>query len=326
MPQADFWAAMNSPFSLYSLDALKDPNNILIAVQIFAGVSLMLVLSFFFRRSKLGKKLNDKIETLSPIGLLFVRAALAISLFFSAYSYDFLGPELKMSFLPFAPLIQAALYLISFMIAVGFLTELAAGAALIIFFIGFFTFGGYVFTYLNYLGSILVLLLFGMRKWSVDGYLFGPLKRFKDFRKYGTTIVRICYGLALVYAAVTVKFLHPELVVDIVKTWNLTQFGWLFPSDPLLIAFGAGLAETAIGLFIIFGFELRLTVLVSLFYITLSLFFFRELVWPHLMLYGISFNLLVQPEIFTLDHFFEKKLSNLWLHPFHPHVKASEKK
>ncbi|GBD34292.1 hypothetical protein HRbin35_00002 [bacterium HR35] len=46
-----------------------------------------------------------------------------------------------------------------------------------------------------------------------------------------------------------------------------------------------------------------MTVLISLFYITLSLIYFKELVWPHILLYEISLNLLVQPEILTLDHF-----------------------
>ncbi len=195
-----------------------------------------------------------------------------------------------------------------FMILFGFMTELAAAIGIGIFISAFLVFGTYMFTYSNYLGEFIVLLLFGMRAFSIDTYLFGPLRRFHNFEKYETLIIRIMYGFALIYAAIVVKLLHPDLTTSVVTTWNLTQFHWLFPSDPLLVAFGAGIVECVIGLFIIFGFEMRLTVLISLFYITLSLLYFREMVWPHILLYGISFNLLVQPETFTLDHlFFERK-------------------
>jgi hypothetical protein len=170
-------------------------------------------------------------------------------------------------------------------------------------------------TYLNYLGEIIVLLLFGLRVWSVDGVLFGPLKRFPRLAPYETTIIRIFYGTALIWAAVTVKLIHPELTVTVVNNWNLTRFHWLFPSDPLLVTLGAGIVEAVIGIFIIFGFEMRMTILISLFYITLSLLYFRELVWPHILLYGISFNLLVEPESFTLDHLLfgdERAKSPIW--------------
>ena len=184
---------------------------------------------------------------------------------------------------------------------------MAAAAGILIFIGSFFVYGPYVFTYLNYLGELVVLLLFGMRVFSVDRMLFGPLRRFAYFEKYETVIVRVMYGLALIYAGITVKLLHPDLTVTVVNTWHLTKFHWLFPSDPLLVTLGAGIVEMVIGLFIIFGFEMRLTVLISLFYITLSLLYFRELVWPHLLLYGISFNLMVQPEVFTLDHLLFKR-------------------
>jgi uncharacterized membrane protein YphA (DoxX/SURF4 family) len=243
-----------------------------------------------------------------------VRITIALALFFSALSNSFLGPELHIGAFPYAYLVRALLFAISGMIAVGFMTELAAFAGVIIFLGSLFVYGPYVLTYLNYLGELIVLSLFGMRMFSIDGYLFGSLKRFVSFERYGTLIVRVLYGLALVYAAITVKLLHPDLTVTVVNSWNLTKFHWLFPSDPLLVTLGAGIVETVIGLFIIFGFELRLTVLISLFYITLSLFYFRELVWTHLLLYGISFNLLLQPETFTLDHLFfeEHRLSLKW--------------
>jgi uncharacterized membrane protein YphA (DoxX/SURF4 family) len=203
-------------------------------------------------------------------------------------------------------LLRAALFAISGMILTGFLTELAALGALLIFTIGWQIEGWYLLTYMNYLGEIVVLILFGSRRYSVDRWIFGSLKRFPHLRDYEQAIVRVCYGIALSYAAIDIKFLHPILTVTVVNEYHLTQFHWLFPSDPLLVTFGAALSELVIGIFIILGFEIRLTVLISLFYITMSLLYFREVVWPHLLLYGISLNLIFSKEAFTLDNFVDE--------------------
>lgn len=315
-----FWKEINGPYSTHAWDALRDPHNLHITLGIVAGVLTLLALNFIFRATTWGDRLHHSIERLSPLGPIFVRAAIAASFFYSALSWSFLGPELTLQSMPYAGVLRAVLFAASFMIAVGFLTEVAAAATFIIFCLGFHVFGLYVATYLNYLGEIIVLLLFGMRQWSADRFLFGKLGHLVNWEKYGTSVVRVFYGLALAYAGLTVKFLHPDLTIKVVTEWNLTQFHWLFPSDPLLVTLGAGLAELAIGIFIVLGFEMRLTVFISLIYITLSLFYFRELVWPHLMLYGISLNLLVQPEVFTLDHLmYEENRKIFWKLPFRAH-------
>jgi hypothetical protein len=316
LPYDSFWSGLHQSFSAHAFDALKNPDNIPVTITIVVAVLVLLGLNFLFRLTSLGRRVSDGFERFSRFGPHFVRITIAAAFIFSSLSYSFLGPELRGSLLPVPAVIQVALFAIGVMIAFGFLTELAALAGTLIFLAGFASFGPYMLTYFNYLGELIVLLLFGMRVFSVDRYLFGPLKRFPVFEKYETLIIRVFYGFALSYAAITVKLLHPDLTVGVVTTWHLTQYHWLFPSDPLLVTFGAGIVELVMGLFIIFGFELRLTVLISLFYITLSLLYFRELVWPHLLLYGISFNLLVQPQTFTLDHLFFKKhrLDFKWWH------------
>ena len=327
LPYDTFWDGMKQPFSAEAFDALKSPANVHVTIIIVLSVFVMLFLNFLFRMSRAGQKSHAFMERYARFGPHFVRIAVAASLFFSAASNTFLGPELHGSLFPYPHVLQITLYALGFMILLGFFTEIAAFVGMALFVCSLFIFGPYMFTYFNYFGEFFVLFLFGMRVYSMDKYLFGPLRRFKTFEKYETLLVRVFYGLALIYAAITVKLLHPELTVLVVTTWHLTQFHWLFPSDPLLVTFGAGVVETVIGLFIIFGFEMRLTVLISLFYITLSLLYFRELVWPHLVLYGISFNLLVQPETFTLDHIFYKhhrQIQAWWKRPFSPHTKIGK--
>lgn len=311
MKTGTFWSDIQSSISLHAFSALKDPSNLRVTIVIVLCVWLALGLNFWFLRSSLGQTLTQKIEKLAWLGPHLIRYALALAFFFASTSGTFLGPELNANLFPYAALIKTTLFIISIFVALGLFTEIVALAGIIIYIIGFFVFGRYVFTYLNYFGELVVLLLFGLRTFSLDAKIFSPLQRFPNFAKYENFIVRAFYGLALIYAAVTVKILHPEITVDVINTWHLNQYHWLFPHDPLLITLGAGIVEAVIGLFILIGFQTRLTVLVSLFYITLSLLFFRELVWPHLMLYGISLSLLVQPQVLALDNvFFKKKESS----------------
>lgn len=290
-----------------SVASLHDPRNLQVFLTISFWILVLLGLNFIFRRTRAGRAIGGFLEKGSRFGPFVVRLAVSASFFFFALTGNFLGPELPLSALPFAPLIRAALFGISGMFLFGFLTEIAALIALVIYTVAVFKFGHYLATYLNYLGELMVLLLFGFRYFSLDGLVFGKSRRFPRLEKYQGAIVRVCYGLALCYTAVAVKFFHPALVETVVRDYNLTQFHYLFPSNPMLIALGAALAEFIIGVFIVIGFELRLTVFVSLIYITLSLLFFQELVWPHLLLYGISVSLLINKEAFTLDNFFDRR-------------------
>lgn len=322
-PRDVFWEQWHASLNFHALSAWHSHHNVVITLKVVTGILVLLTLNFLFRRSSAGQAFNKWFERFATIGPLFVRVTIAVALFFSALSMSFLGPELELTAMPWSSAIRFALFAMSIMILLGICTELAAAMGLIIFLIAFGTFGSYLLTYTNYIGEFIVLLLFGMRFWSIDTPMLGTLSGWrKQYEKYETTIVRIFYGFALIYAGITVKLLHPELTVKVVTDWNLTQFHWLFPADPLLVTLGAGIAEIVIGLFILIGFELRLTVFISLFYITLSLLYFRELVWPHLILYGISFNLIVQKEVFTLDHLLfahHRKAKRWWLRSFLPH-------
>ena len=279
-----------------TLSALNNPHNLSIFLWVSAAVALLFAGAVVFRLSWRGERFYKKLGTLNHWGPLFVRGAIAASFFYSALTWSFLGPELSLHALPLAIVMRGILFAASIMFLLGIGVEVAAAVSLVMFFIGGYVFGWYILTYVNYLGEIIALLLFGSRRLSLDALWRGPLKRFSHLSQYETVIVRIGYGAALLYAAISIKILHPILTIDVVNQYHLTQFHWLFPSDPLLVVLGAAIAEVAIGFFILVGFETQLTVFISLIYITLSLMYFREAVWPHLMLYGISLNLIFNRE------------------------------
>lgn len=289
-------------------DAFKNPDNVRTMVLASIGVTIVLVLNILARQTKLGHKFHHWIEKLEPYGTVAMRVSIGLSLFAGALTWNFLGPELTLHDLPMSAVLRWALFVSSGLIFAGLLTEVAAAAALIVFCVAFFKYGMYLATYLNYLGELAALLLFGPHRFSLDKLVFKARKHLPSLKKYEMSIVRISYGLGLIYAGITVKLLHPLITVLVVDQYDLTRFSHMFPKDPMMVVLGGGLGEIAVGLFILFGFQMRLAILVSLYYVTMSLIFFRELVWPHLLLYGISLYLLVVPEKMTIDDLIDHKL------------------
>lgn len=317
-----FWTMLEQKANLGSFAALRDPHNLRIAIGAAMFALVLITLNFMFRRSKSGQRFTKWIEGYAHFGPQFVRFSVAAALLVGAMHNSFLGPELDFTAIPHYGFIQIMLICAGVMILFGIFTEVAGVIAMSVMVLYFVKFGHYVFSYFNYFGEFLVLILFGMRVFSVDKHIFGRLGYMKHFEKYETLITRVTYGIALVYTAVTVKLLHPEITEHVVSYWHINDFNWLFPSDPTLVTLGAAIVEIVLGLFIILGFELRLFVLISLFYLTLSLIYFREMVWPHLLLYGLSFNLLVQPEMFTIDHLIfghHRRAKRWWHRPITPH-------
>lgn len=300
----DFHAGMAST-DLSALHALAKPENLRTFILLSLVVTAVLALNLVVRESRLGRKFHGWLEKFEPYGLVIMRVSIGMSLILGGLTWNFLGPEISLRDLPVPGLLRFAVLAGGALILSGFITEVAAAAVLMVFTVAFFRYGMYLATYLNYLGELLALILFGARLHSIDGRVFGPRKS-RPSEKWERVLVRVSYGLGLMYAAVSIKLLHPDVTLLVVDHYDLTRFKHMFPSDPQLLVFGAALAEFAIGAFILFGFETRLTVLVSLYYITLSLAFFRELVWPHLLLYGVSLYLLVAPEDFTVDDLIDK--------------------
>jgi hypothetical protein len=297
--------------SINPFAALTHAGNFRTTLIIALCVIFVLVLNFAFQHSRIGTRLSTVWEKLNAAGPLIVRMAVAVSFFYSAETQSFLGPELHLSSFPFSPLFRIALYCLSVLLFLGLFTEYAAIISLAVFATAAYEFHFYMLTYASYVGEIVALILFGSRTLSLDRIIFGANGWFQSLQKYETLILRSLYGFSLLFAAISVKFVHAILTLEVVNEYGLTRFHFLFPHDPLLSVLGAGLAETAIALCIMLGFELRFAVLVSLFYITLSLIFFRELVWPHYILYGISLSLLAAPSRYGLDSWFGRKFGTL---------------
>lgn len=303
LPQYEFSSGLKT-FTHDPLRPLLDPSHAQISAVITLFVFLGYIVSFFWATTKPAALLDKYIRKAAAVGPLIIRVAISTSLFFSAQSNVILGPELTLSEVSGGVVIRFLLFLISVMILLGIFTEIAAFIGLCIFVYVAFFFDAYLITYANYFGELTVLFLFGSRFLSFDNYLFGKKLYFNKIKKYAfleVPIVRVLYGVALIYAGISIKFLHQDLSIAVYNQYHLKDF---FHASADFIAAGAGLSEVTIGFFILLGFAQRLTILISLVFITLSIFYFRELLWPHLMLYGISFSLLINSaDLYTLDRY-----------------------
>ncbi len=286
------------------LAGLFDPQYVQISGIITICVVVAYLLVILWATTPIAAALDKIIKKANIIGPLIIRLAISASFFYAALANAVLGPELTLVGIPGGTVIRFLLFVVALMVFSGIFVELAAFIGLCIFLYITKFYGVYMITYMNYFGELIVLFLFGSRFISFDRYFFGKktwFRKLEKLRELEVPIVRIFYGVALIYAGWSIKFQHQELSVMVYNQYHLKDF---FHASAQFIASGAGLSEIAIGVFILLGFVMRFTVLISLFFITLSILYFKEMLWPHFMLYGISFSLFFNSgDKFTIDRY-----------------------
>lgn len=179
----EFVRGLGGPIDLSALRALQNPGNLQLTILPTVAVVTLLLLAMIFWRSSLGQRLDHRLKRMDRFGPLMIRAAISIAFIASALMGSFLGPEISQSNILGGPLIGLALFTVGVMIALGFMVELAALVALAIFGLAFLSYQWYLITYLNYLGEIVVLILFGSRVFSVDKAVHGIQKSLPIFSR-----------------------------------------------------------------------------------------------------------------------------------------------
>lgn len=260
------------------------------------AILLVLVVLHFSLSKFLERALDPLLVRLKKYAPLAGRLTLGASLVASGWYRALFGPELPFSQLvgPGAAGIVSILFiLLGIAILAGLRTRLAALGALCFFVLAVFEDRSYMLTYLNYLGEILLALILGGGAYSLD-HVFGSKPAFaklsKKLEKYAFLILRLCFGFAVFYASFYAKFLHSSLALETVMKYHLTLY---FHFVPLFLVLGAFIVEALIGVCIMAGFEIRFVALIFMGFMTLSLSFFGEAVWPHIVLFGVCITLLL---------------------------------
>ncbi len=222
------------------------------------------------------------------------RVTIGVSFIAAAYYQASYGPELPLeaTFGVWAGLVTVILLVIGTLIILGLYARFAALVALALFSIAVWYHGIYMLTYTNYVGEILILLILGAHHGAsprVGGRTIGDAIG-KFFAPYSFLLLRICFGISLLYASLYAKVIHNNLalmVAELPLAGHAQSIASVLGFEPHFLVLGAAIVEILIATFFILGIEIRFTALFLLFWLTLSLLWFGEVVWPHLILIGI---------------------------------------
>lgn len=252
---------------------------------------LTIFVVFFVSISRfLEKKFDPLFARLRRYAAPIARVTIGISFLAGAYYHASYGPEIPLTttFGMYAWIATALLYLIGILIMLGVYTRIAATIALGFFTIAVWYHGLYMLTYISYLGEILVLLILGSHHGAHAR--IGAPRLAKRFAPYSFLVLRICFGVSLLYASVYAKVLHNNLALMVAEfplAGHSSSIAHALGFEPHFLVLGAAIIEILIGLFFILGVEIRFTALFVLFWLSMSLWWFGEAVWPHLILIGI---------------------------------------
>ena len=287
-------------------DALDSPGaqQTFIRSVIF-GVLAAIIVSYLIH-TKFSKHLDDRFQKLRPYAHLVIRIGLGISFLWGAYHNSIFGPELPMTQLLGGMAWKPIMLVVGIMLIFGLMTRVAAFVGLLAFLTVAVNPGRfdafYMMNYLNYLGEIVVLLLERGTKYSLDEYLKWPahifhhrlphwirtLERFGE--QHSFLIIRVCFGIALIWAAISIKILHPKLSLDVLTLYHLDE---KVAFTTLFVVFAAGIIEILLGLVLITGVMYRPGLFVTVFFIGYSVWFFGEEVWPHVILVALAVGLFI---------------------------------
>ncbi len=288
----------------------------------WAFISILTVFIVFFASiSRWFEKLLDpillKARHYAP---LIARVTVGSAFILTALNHSLFGPELPLVsiFGSFSGAIQFLFIGIGILVIAGWYTRFAAFLALLIFMAGVFVYGSYMLTYMNYLGEIVVLLLIGAHRVGVDRFHHSRESArhaldalAKKAAPYSFLILRIAFGISLLYASLYAKFVHNDLALQVASmplAGHAHSLASALGFEPHFLVLGAGIIEIVISLFFILGIEIRFTALFLEFWLTLSLLYFGEVVWPHLILIGIPIAFLFYGyDRYSVEGFFFKK-------------------
>ena len=290
------------PFDMFAV-ALQNMHQFMF----WAFIAILTVSAVFFISilRPVERALDPIFKRLKPYAPAVARVTVGIGFICASYFQASFGPELPLaaSYGPYAPLVGIVLAVTGTLIIIGFWARAAAVVALLLFANAARLHGWYLLTYANYFGEFIVLLIIGSHRASVHS-IMGWGERFhrsfhaisEKLRPLAFPILRVCFGISLLYASLYAKVLHNNLALQLVSNplaghpYPLAHY---FGLEAHFLVLGAAIVEVVIGLFFILGIEIRFTSLFLLFWLSLSLWYFGESVWPHVILIGIPISFIM---------------------------------
>lgn len=173
--------------------------------------------------------------------------------------------------------------LLGFLMIIGFLLTPVTLAALALV-LGAFIMHPSLLGNLDLLATLIAILLLSQNKPSIDDLLgIGTPQIPEKYRALAPLVLRLGLGIALVYLAITEKFLNPHNFALIVETYNMTS---LVPVNAAMWTLSVGIFELFVGLMLILGSHVRTMSIIAFISLSLTFFLFTEEVFAHVTLFS----------------------------------------
>lgn len=284
--------------------ALLEGHNFLLALAFAIGILGSLLFALYLKRKPIFQKLGAFLDKATIVAPDIIRIAFGLSLVMSAYHNALFGPEQPLSGFVGSDILRLVLVVTGICVTLGFRVRFFGLVSILIWQYGLITEGMHMFTYINYLAEAIAIILLPVQYLTLDKLIYKLRCKkppVESFGKYSLTITRFGFALALLYTAIDVKFLNAALPLEVVNQYELTRF---FPFTPLFIVLGAGLVEILIAVLYGAGLLRRVTTLIFLVFVTLSIIFFKESVWPHYLLLALGVGIFLhEPDPLAMDGF-----------------------
>lgn len=223
---------------------------------------------------------------------MLVRIGVGASLIAFGYAGSIFGPEIPLQniFGEYTPFVSVFLALAGAMILFSAYSRAGGFLLLGIFLCALVVRGWYVLTYIEYAAAAIFFII--GPPGSIDRSGTALRKNFSRFvecmQAYRFAILRVGFGLSVMLASVYAKMIYGTLGLMVVEKYNLTDYLIFSSFSPEFLVLGAAIVEFLCGLLIVLGIEIRHTTLFLAFWLTLSLAYFQEMVWPHIILFGLG--------------------------------------
>lgn len=281
--------------------AVQSAHNFGLLIFFAVLIGGLFALALYLKSTSYFKQLGLQIDKATVIAPDLIRIAFGASLLFAASHGALYGPELPLHDFAGGKFIQALLWLCGTALIIGIWSRVWAALMTAVWLYALIAKGPYLLTYANYLGEAVAVLLLPLQRMSVDYIITGKMKAASMMRyaAYSMPVARLLFGFSLLYTALSVKFMDTALSLDVVNQYHLTRF---FPFDPLFVVFGAAMIEVTVAVLYMAGLLQRFTTVIFLVFMTLSLIFFKESVWPHYLLIALAVGIFLhKPDQWALD-------------------------
>lgn len=277
---------------------LSSGANVRLFILFSLVITALFAAAFYLKSLPVFRRLGASIDKSSMWALVLIRIAFGVSLLFSVANSAVYGPELPLASFPLATALGTVMAVSGVALVVGFQVRFFAVLAALVWVFALIVKGPYLLTYVNYFGEALALILLPVQKLSIDAWR-KKTARPSRFAAYSVPVARILFAASILYTAITIKFAATALTLDVAVDYELSRY---FPFEPMFIVLGASFIEVLVGLLFLFGFLQRFTSAVFLIVMVLSVIFFKESVWPHLLIIALGIGMFMhKPDIWTID-------------------------